>query len=613
MEKKYISKMLIPIIALLLCGIVVLLERYGITDKSIETGNVLNTDVLTFTETVETEKECLILLNKEDDVSIIFSEMMQKVLDDMRIGYDLFEITEGSDLSCMKKYNTAVITFEDWNVFGEQVLFLCDWVAAGGRLMNTITPLPNEGFLSIAGKLGIEYGADTYAGITGFQMMNHCMIGAEEGEIFYYNEDDPAEELVTSLSVGLDEKCEVYMVSEDGRVPLLWKRDYKDGCFVMINNVITEKYQRGFLALSYSLLEEVCIYPVINASAFYLDDFPSPVPSGNGEYIKRDYGVSISSFYSSIWWPKVLGWAEKYDIRYTGLIIEEYSDQVSGVFERNTSVTQFLSYGNMLLNNGGELGYHGYNHMPLCLEGVDEDRQFGDYNLWKSKEDMQAALTELASFSKELFPNGTFAVYVPPSNILSERGKEILLETCPEIKVIASTYLKDIEGKVYEQEFEANEDGVIETPRITSGCAIGEYQKITALSELNYHYVQSHFMHPDDILDEDRGAAEGWESLSSQFETYLDWVYTSAPNIRNVNGSEMGLAVLQYDKLSLHRELDDNVLTVKIGGFSEEAHFLMRVNEGSYVRAEGAACEQVTGDLYAVHASSDEIKIFLGE
>lgn len=613
MEKKYISKMLIPIIALLLCGIVVLLERYGITDKSIETGNVLNTDVLTFTETVETEKECLILLNKEDDVSIIFSEMMKKVLDDMRIGYDLFEITEGSDLSCMKKYNTAVITFEDWNVFGEQVLFLCDWVAAGGRLMNTITPLPNESFLSIAGKLGIEYGGDSYIGVAGFQMKNNCMIGAEEGEVFYFNEENPEELLFTSLSVDLDDACEVYMASEDERVPLLWKRAYKEGCFVILNDAVTEKYQRGFLSLSYSLLDDVCFYAVINASAFYLDDFPSPVPAGNGEYIRRDYGVSISSFYSSIWWPKVLSWGEKYGIRYTGLIIEQYSDQVSGVFERNTSATQFLSYGNMLLNNGGELGYHGYNHMPLCLEGVDEKKQFGDYNLWKSKEDIQAALTELASFSKELYPNGTFAVYVPPSNILSESGKEILLETCPEIKVIASTYMVDAENIAYEQEFEVEESGVIATPRITSGCVIDEYQKITALSELNYHYVQSHFMHPDDILDEDRGAAEGWESLSSQFETYLEWVHTSAPNIRNVTGSEMGLAVLQYDRLSLRRELEENVLTVKIGGFSGEAHFLMRINEGSYMRAEGAICEHVAGNLYAVHASSDEIKIFLGE
>ena len=35
-------------------------------------------------------------------------------------------------------------------------------------------------------------------------------------------------------------------------------------------------FQRLFAA-SYSLLTDVGVYPVINGSVFYLDDFPSPV------------------------------------------------------------------------------------------------------------------------------------------------------------------------------------------------------------------------------------------------------------------------------------------------------------------------------------------------
>ena len=41
---------------------------------------------------------------------------------------------------------------------------------------------------------------------------------------------------------------------------------------------------------------DVGVYPVINGSVFYLDDFPSPVPSGDGTYVKRDYGTSIAGF-----------------------------------------------------------------------------------------------------------------------------------------------------------------------------------------------------------------------------------------------------------------------------------------------------------------------------
>lgn len=98
---------------------------------------------------------------------------------------------------------------------------------------------------------------------------------------------------------------------------------------------------------------------------------------------------------------------EKYGILHTGLIIENYSDEVAAPFEGNKETSRFLKFGNMLLNNGGELGFHGYNHMPLCLEGIDEDKQYGDYKLWKSSEDIETALKELRDFSEKLFPDKT--------------------------------------------------------------------------------------------------------------------------------------------------------------------------------------------------------------
>ncbi len=111
---------------------------------------------------------------------------------------------------------------------------------------------------------------------------------------------------------------------------------------------------------------------------------------------------------------------KRFGIIHTGLIIENYSDEVEAPLEGNGATARFLKFGNMLLNNGGELGLHGYNHMPLCLEGVDEDKKYGAYRLWKSGKDIEAAVKELVDFSEELFPDNDFCVYVPPSNILSE-------------------------------------------------------------------------------------------------------------------------------------------------------------------------------------------------
>lgn len=609
MRKKQIIKVMIPVAALILCGIIVLLERYGVTNDYIQTYRLLETSE--FTEDVTEEKTCL-MLTSEEEVSAIYEEMMDNVLDGMEIGYDTLFLNDGLDGAVLDDYDTVVITFQEWKAIGEGLPALFEWVQDGGKLMTTVTPIVDGSFGAVKAKLGIISLGDSYPEVRGFRMLGDCMIGASEDEVFWYALEDE-EGLTTSLQVELDEECKVWMESEDGSVPLIWSRDYGEGRVAIVNEAIAEKYQRGFLGLVYSLLDDVSIYPVINGSAFYLDDFPSPVPQGNGEYIKRDYGVDIATFYSTVWWPKVLEWEETYGIAYTGLIIEMYSDDVEIPFERNDEETQFLTFGNMLLNRGGELGFHGYNHMPLCVEGIDDNRQFGEYELWESTEAIKASIEELDTFSKELFPDSTFQVYVPPSNIMSETGKEALLKAAPSIRVIASTYLKDAEDKVYEQEFEVDEDGIIHTPRVVSGCDIDNYQKICALSELNLRYVQSHFMHPDDVLDEDRGADAGWEAMSATFESYLDWVYTSAPNIRNVTGSEMGVAVQQYDALTMCRSYEKHVLTVELGGFSGEASFLLRVNEGEIADTEGCTYEHVTGNLYVIQANTDKIKIYLGE
>ena len=75
---------------------------------------------------------------------------------------------------------------------------------------------------------------------------------------------------------------------------------------------------------------------MINGSVFYLDDFPSPVPSGDGTYVKRDYGTSIQEFYSNIWWPDMLNLASQYGLKYTGVMIENYEDKTDGEITKQT-------------------------------------------------------------------------------------------------------------------------------------------------------------------------------------------------------------------------------------------------------------------------------------
>lgn len=375
---------------------------------------------------------------------------------------------------------------------------------------------------------------------------------------------------------------------------------------MVVNLGIYVKAVRGIFSAAYSLLLDCTIYPVINGSAFYLDDFPSPVPGGNGEYIYRDYGINVRDFYANIWWPDILALAEKYGVRYTGVVIENYGDQTDGVIEHQMETSRFQYFGNMLLRHGGEIGYHGYNHQPLALGNV----KYGDilpYNTWADTEAMENAMTELLQFCREMYPEASMSVYVPPSNVLSEEGRQLLAAKCPEIRTIASNYFT---GEfAYEQEFEVAEDGIVEQPRIISSAVIDDYMQLCAFSELNMHFVNTHFMHSDDLLDEDRGAALGWETLKENLDRYMGWLYTSAPLLRNLTGSELSGAIQRYSAAAAEKERTADGFCFHIENRYDTAYFFVRFSKEKPLAVTGGTMEQLTDSLYLLCADSDEVQV----
>lgn len=598
---KVILPIVWPLAALFLIGVLLLWERQGVGTGGL--GGQAAAVMAQRTEAVSAREDTLVIVDGSDEVSALLYEDMEQILRDMRVSYSVADVS-GFDAASLGSYDKLVLCITDLDLFGGRIEQVLAWVRDGGCMMNTATYDVSMNLTVTSGKMGIREGGDSYVAIGGFETADGFMIGGD-GRAFRYGE-----EYWSNLNVLLDERCTVYVRALDSGLPLLWECGYGDGKFVVFNQTLTGKAGRGLLAGGYTLMDEVSVYPVINASAFYLDDFPSPVPSGNGEYIQREYGMDISNFYANIWWKDILEWEKQYGILHTGLIIEDYSDLVEAPFVRTDSVERFLFFGNMLQNQGGELGFHGYNHMPLCMEGFDYKGLYDGYNLWASPEEMAASLAELRAFSSKLFPDCTFRVYVPPSNILSDEGRQTLLQTLPDIRAIASTYLPG--DCAYVQEFGVSEDGIVETPRITSGAVMDEHMYLIAFSELNFHYVQSHFIHPDDVLDEDRGASLGWKTMKANLDAYLQYIYDSAPGIRNVTGSGMADAVEDFDLLTLDRRKTERGLSFDIGGFRERASFLVRVREGSVIGSvTGATVQNITGNLYLLEADAAHVDIIL--
>ena len=539
----------------ILIAAVLFAERSGVQyqEKKRQISYIDKDKIITEKEAADSlKKTCLVLRDSSQEESEQAWIEFQRIFMDMRVGTDVIDVQKDT-IPDLDAYETVVLLLSDLNPLKEKVLDICEWVEDGGSAMFALTLQKNTYVSLIEQKLGI-------------------------------------------ISSGY----------ENTGTPVIWEEDYGKGRFVVDNFGLYEKAVRGFYAASYSLLTDAGVYPVINGSVFYLDDFPSPVPGGDGTYVRRDYNTNIAEFYSNIWWPDMMSLAAEHGVRYTGVMIENYEDETDGEIVKQTDTQRFQYFGNMILHQGGELGYHGYNHQPLSLSNVD----YGDvlpYKTWISMKAMQDALGELIRFGKEMFPGTELSVYVPPSNVLSEEGRKMLAEKFPEIRTIASNYFPG--EYAYVQEFETADDGIVEQPRIISGAIIDDYMQMAALSELNMHFVNSHFMHPDDLLDEDRGAALGWEKLRARLDEYMTWMNESAPSLRNLTGSELAGAVQRYGALTVDKEITDQEIRIHLGNFYDEAYLMVRINDGTPGQVTGGELTNVTGNLYLLHAQESEVVI----
>ena len=547
---------------------------------------------------------CLLLYDSRQEGTDLAKEQFDRILLDMKVNTQAVDVhtTPLASIPEFEQYKTVVVFMSNLDALGKRLIDLMNWVQDGGSVLFAMAPQKTTYFDVISPKLGVLSSSWENKLAESIVPTEEFMLGGGQR----YELSDPFE---SSLSISLREEATIYASTGDEGVPLVWSTKSGAGRMVVDNIGIYDKVMRGIYAASYSLLCDATAYPVINSAVFYLDDFPSPVPGGDGTYIRRDYGMSIADFYSKIWWPDLIKLEQEYSIRFTGVMIENYEDDTRSVPVRQPDTQQFRYYGSLLLRQGGEVGFHGYNHQPLVLSDTDYKGLYA-YHQWPSENAIVSAMDELIDFQKTVLPHTEGSVYVPPSNILSASGRRVLGSKVPQIRTIASTYFEDGTSLPYVQEFGVADDGVVEQPRIISGSMVGDaYMRLAAMSELNMHYVSTHFMHPDDLLDVDRGAAEGWEAYKGGLEDYLNWLDAAAPDLRKQTGTECSGAIQRYAQLTVSLESTADAWELSLGNFVDEGWLFFRANEGTPGKVTGGELTRLTGNLYLLKADADTVRI----
>lgn len=535
----------------------------------------------------------LIIYEQQEKFTPI-KENAEKLLNYIKYDYDAVEVSKVSNIT--NKYSAVILIVEDIDKLSI-VDDLMNYIFNGGNVFFAYRLYATPDFFSIYRKLGIyEFG--DFVQNSGISILNNVLI---KGEGFQVTEQDLLEN--SSMSLRLTADCEIYAEALDGST-LLWKRKYGQGNIVYFNGTMLDtKINRGFMMGALSLLEDDFIYPIINSKITFIDDFPAPIPAGTHEKMTKEFGKTIPRFYKDIWWPDMLELASKYNIKYTGVVIGTYNDETEEVTPGSTdlSIKEYIFFGRELIAHGGEIGIHGYNHQPFSTAELI-DKGLG-YKPWKDIETMKAAVCEIMDLSKKAFPNYTFNVYVPPSNIIAPIGREAILASSPDIKIISSLYTKAEGEDAYAQEFSISSDGIIEFPRLTSGYISKDLNLWMMFNGITAHGFFSHFVHPDDILDPDRTGSIGWSELYREYTKYNKLVFDFFGWLRGLTASEGANEMIKYLQIEPKYEKTDAYIKGYCNNYYEKIYFILRSSK-TIASVENCNIQEVDKNIYLVTINS---------
>jgi hypothetical protein len=596
------NKILIPLVGMLMLASLFFVKQGGMRyDIKASTRGFVPDTVLDASKP-DLSKECVVLYNSHEAYSEDIYKNLGFVLSSMRINYYAIDL-DLNKFPELNQYRTAILSFADITTVQQSFPAIFSWVNQGGKLLFAISMEPSLALSEISNKLGMTQSDTKFVIVNKVQILTDFMLGGLGNEYIWGNNR-------YALMGQLDNDCNIHMKSVgDTEVPLLWEREYGKGRIIVNNNdAFSQKQSRGLIAAVYSLLDDVCVYPVINASIFLIDDFPAPISDGYNEWIYRDYKMSIDSFYTNIWFPSIMMLGKKYNISFTGMLLETYDDNVNSPFLSTKNTDRMKYFGDMLLKDNNEIGLEGFNHQPLVLKSFNYPNTL-DYKKWNSVEDMSNATAEVMRFSKELFPGLEIKSYIAPSYILSKEAREMIKENFPQITAISCSYLGYQDVSPGGQEFDIGNDGIINVPHIITGSSFDDDARWLAINEINFHYVNSLILDPTNILDPKYGETKGWENSLQSLDQYFSWLFDSTKGIRNLTMQEGAMSVERYCNLRVEKTLVDGKIKIKLLGLYDDAWLLMRCRVGKLSIIKGGTITALSGDLYLLHATDSNIEL----
>jgi hypothetical protein len=512
-----------------------------------------------------------------------------------------YSLLDGIELG---DYSDLILCFSDLSLIQGNLPSLESWVDSGGHIFFAAGVDNTELLDAWFPLLGIAQGSSVEAVVVdSLKFSTELMAGASEREF------SDAVICGEALKVELLDECLVHATTcESNAIPLLWERRQGSGRFFVANvDLMGGKAGRGLFVAAYCRLYPVFAYPVINASVYCIDDCPSPVPAGYERNVLRQYGYSVEDFYLNVWMPAMQNISQEYGVKFSIFAIQSYEADTNGPFNNTDNIDLAEYFASLFLDMGAEIGVHGYNHQPLVLEGYKFDEENSGYTPWPAVATMVESIQEVISYIEELAADVVVSSYVAPSNVISADALKELQARFEDIRVFAGIYIGTSDQLV--QEFETTETGVVYCPRLTADMQMEDSEWWTQINELNYHYVESNFIHPDDILDEERSNGGDFEQMLAGYREMIAWNVQQGLRITTI--SEAGAAVQRYSNLKVSQKINANKLEIDLDGLVDEAYLMLRLSDYVPGGISGGSLEKLAEGIYVLCTTEARIEIDL--
>ena len=472
---------------------------------------------------------------------------------------------------------------------------LKQYLEGGGNLVSLI----NGRFDKLSPYLGIKENRRNTRTSTGYRVNKGFFTGEDISIADRHVEWDPG------WGIPID-NAEILATDYSKRVPLLWKASVGNGN-VLVWNWDNFEYGEflGYILESFIYIQPVGVAATPALSIMYIDDWPLPMYN----VIRSPITITDTEFYTNTWWPDIQKLLYDWNQPYSSYIIFNYNATTKPPFDTGEF---FVAKGNVPtklayeeLDNGIELGLHGYNHVSPTLQ-----KSAINAFVWSSKEELEVGFTHAKNEWIRLL--GEYSLprtYVAPHNIISTDGIEVLHKVFPSIKSIST--VRSGEGEERALDFGPNPDfpEIYMMPRMTSGYRFTSEIKSTTVSGIVGPGLWSHFIHPDDLFDPFRSDNKIWDKLKDDFGTMISFVRTNYPWLRPLNAYDGYLAMKKFDDTGVEFSFIEKNLVVN----TSETGLIFRT------RFNGKKIKNITGgtllysyksmDAAVIQADSSEVRV----